>query len=140
MKTTRFSSPGGGADVVVEAEDFYAGDAGDHGFHGGAGGFDEVGADLLEQVAALFAGEGFDELLFGGGEDALEADDQQVVDEMGADVAGAAAHVFLLEAAHAFADGGFDFTGCLHQGLANAENPLIFINAQLKTLCLEMPL
>ena len=68
-----------------------------------------MGADLLEKVAAFFGREGFDQMLFGGGEDTLEADDDEIVDEVGVDVLGAAAHVLLFEAAHAFGDGALDF-------------------------------
>jgi hypothetical protein len=46
--------------------------------------------------------------LFGRGQDALEADHQEVAEQVGADVLGPPAHVFLFEAAHPFADGGFD--------------------------------
>jgi hypothetical protein len=45
--------PGFGADVVMEADNFHAGDFGDHGFHGGACRFDEVGSHLLEQISTF---------------------------------------------------------------------------------------
>src|SRR5213075_1219717 len=53
-------------------------------------------------------------MLFGGGENTLETDNQQIADQMRMHVLGSAAHVFLLKAAHALARGGFNFPCCLH--------------------------
>jgi hypothetical protein len=73
---------------------------------------------LLEQVAALFAGEGFDQLLFGGGQDALEPDGDQIADQVSVDLFRAAAHVVLFKATNPFANRGFDFPLRFHGDLA----------------------
>ena len=62
---------GNGTNVVMHAQDLDAGDLLDHGFHERAGGFDQVGAHLLEQVSALFGGKGLDQLLLRCGQDTL---------------------------------------------------------------------
>ena len=49
----------------------------------------------------------------------LEADHEQIADQMGVNILGAPAHVFLFEAADPFADGGFDFSLCFHGGLTS---------------------
>ena len=41
-------------------------------------------------------------------------DHQNIIDQVGANVLGTAAHVVLLKAANPFTDGGFDFTLCFH--------------------------
>jgi len=64
---------------------------------------------LLEQVPPLL-GRDFGQLLFGGRQQALEADDQEVADQVVADVLGASAPVFLLKVADPFADGSLDFS------------------------------
>ena len=51
----------------------------------------------FEQVPALLGRQRLDQVLLGRGQDALEADDEQVADQVGVDVLGPAAHVFLLE-------------------------------------------
>jgi hypothetical protein len=61
--------------------------------------------------------------LFGRGQDALEADHEQVADEMGADILGSPAHLVLLKVADAFADSGFDFTLGFHDDLAVSPLP-----------------
>ena len=99
---------GHGTDVMVHAEHPDAGDLLDHRLHQRPRGLEEMGPDLLEQVPALLGRERLDEVLFGRGQDALEPDHDQVVDQVRADVLGAAAHVFLLEAAHPLADGSLD--------------------------------
>jgi hypothetical protein len=53
-------------------------------------------------------------MLLRGGKHALEADDHHVADDVIADVLWTAAHVFLLERGHSFADFGFDFALRLH--------------------------
>ena len=99
---------GHGADVMVQAEHFDAGDLLDHRLHQRPRRFEEMGPDLLEQVPPLLGRERLDEVLFGGGQDALEPDHDQVVDQVRVDVLGSAAHVFLFETAHALADGSLD--------------------------------
>ena len=55
-------------------------------------------------------------VLLGGGQYAGETDNEQIADEIGVNVLGSAAHVFLLEAADPFADAGFDFSLRFHCG------------------------
>ena len=76
-----------------------------------------MGPHLFEQVPPLLGRERLDQLLFGRGQDALEADHEQIADQVGVDVLGSPAHVFLLEAADPFADGGFDFSLRFHSDL-----------------------
>jgi hypothetical protein len=56
-------------------------------------------------------------VLFGRGQHALEADHQQVADQVGMDVLGPPAHIVLFEAADPFADCGFDFSLGFHNNL-----------------------
>ena len=65
---------------------------------------------MLEQISTLLRGERLDQLLLGGSQDALKAHDEQIADQVGVDVFGSPAHVFLLEATDPVADGGFDFS------------------------------
>ena len=60
--------------------------------------FDQMSPHLFEQVSALLGRQRLDQLLFGRRQDALEADHEKVTDQVGVDVLGPAAHVFLLEA------------------------------------------
>src|SRR5436190_1573967 len=55
-----------------------------------------------------------DELAVGRGQHALEADNEQIAKQVGVNVLGPTAHVFLLEAGHPFADGGLDFSLAFH--------------------------
>ena len=75
---------------------------------------DQVASHLLEQVPALFRLKCLDQMLLGRGQNALEPDDDQIINQMGANVLGPAAHVLLLEAAHALGNGTFDFALSLH--------------------------
>jgi hypothetical protein len=95
---------------VVQAQHLDAGDFLDHPVHDGAGCFQQLNSHLFHEIASLVGLERFDQMLFGRGENSLEADHKQITDQVGVDALGAAAHVFLLKAAHALADGGFDFT------------------------------
>src|SRR5262249_20202319 len=81
-------------------------------------GFDQMGAHLFEQVSALFGRQGLDQLLLGRRQNALEANHEEIAEQVGADVLGPAAHVILLEAGDALGDGGFDFSLRLHGKLA----------------------
>ena len=69
---------------------------------------------LLEQVSPLFGRE-FGELLFGGCQQTLEPDDDEIAEQVGVNVLGASAPVFLLEATDPFADRGLDFSLGLHR-------------------------
>ena len=68
----------------------------------------------LSRSLPLLGRERLDQLLFGRGQNALEADHEEIADQVGVNVLGPAAHVFLLEAADPFADGGFDFSLRFH--------------------------
>jgi hypothetical protein len=76
-----------------------------------------MGPYLFEQVPALFGGEGLHQVLFGRCQDALEADNEEIPEQVGVNVFGTAAHVILLKAAHPLADGCFYFTLCFHAAL-----------------------
>lgn len=104
-----------GADVVVQAQHLDASNIVDHGFQVRPPRLDQVGPYLFEQVPSFLLRERLDQVLFGGGQDTLEADHEEAADQVGADVFGTAAHVFLLEAAHSFADGGFDLALGFHR-------------------------
>jgi hypothetical protein len=53
-------------------------------------------------------------LLFGRGQYTLQADNQEIPDQVGVNFLGSAAHVLLLKAIHSFADGSFDLSWCFH--------------------------
>jgi hypothetical protein len=44
----------------------------------------------------------------------VEADHEEITDQVGVDVLGSAPHVFLFKASHPFADRGFDFSLRFH--------------------------
>jgi hypothetical protein len=108
---------GDGADVVVKTDDFDAGDTFDHTFEEGACGFDELSPDLFQEIAALVGRHRLDQLLLGGGENAPEPHDEQIADDVGADVFGTSPHVFLLETAHSVTNGSLDLTLRFHRRL-----------------------
>ena len=114
---------GYGANVVVQAQHFGAGDLLDHRFHDRPGRFDQMGPYLFEQVSSFLSWERLDQLLFGRRQDTLEADHEQITDQVGAKVLGSPAHVFPFEARHPFADSGFDFSLCFHGGLEHGRIP-----------------
>ena len=105
---------GDGADIVMHADDLDPGDLVDHGLHERPRRLDEMGPYLFEQVPALFRGEGLDQVLFGRCQDALEADHEEIPEQVGVHVLGTSAHVILLKAAHPLANSGFYFPLCLH--------------------------
>lgn len=100
---------GEGADVVMQAQHLHTGDLFDQFFHGRARGFDEMGAYLLEEIAAFFRGHGPDEVLFGGGEHPLQSHNEKISQQMRLDIFRPPAHVFLLKTIDSCAHGGFDF-------------------------------
>jgi hypothetical protein len=102
------------ADVVVQAHHFDAGDLLDHRFHYGPRRFDQVGADLFQEVSPLLGRERFDQLLFGHSQDPFEANNDQIADHVSVDVFWASAHVILFEAGDSFTDGCFHLSLCLH--------------------------
>src|SRR5713226_7900722 len=105
---------GDGADVVVQAHDFGAGHLLDHGFHNRPGRFNQMGANLFEQVSPFLGGERFDQVLLGGGQNTLKADHQEVAEQVRVDVFGSPAHVILLKATDSLANGSFDFALSFH--------------------------
>ena len=115
---------GHGADVVVQAQHLDAGDLLDHRFQDRPRRFDQLGPDFFEQVPPLLGRQRLDQLLFGRGQDALEADHEKVADQVGVNVLGPPAHVFLFKARHPFADGGFDFSLCFHGDLERVPTPV----------------
>ncbi len=54
----------------------------------------------------------------------LEADHEEITDQVGVNVLGSPAHVFLFESADPFADGGFDFSLRFYEARKN--NALAF--------------
>src|SRR5271165_3530822 len=106
-----------GADVMVQAAHFDAGNLLDHRLHERPSGFEQMGPDLLEQVPPLLGRKRLDQMLFGGCQDALEPHYDQIIDQVRADILGPAAHVLQLEATHALADRGFDLALRFHGGL-----------------------
>ena len=101
---------GNGADVLVQAQHFDACDFLDHCFHDRPRGFDQMRPYLLEQVPTFLGRERPDHLLFSRGQDALKTDDEEIADQMGANVPGTPAKVLVLKAPDEFANGGFDLT------------------------------
>jgi hypothetical protein len=102
---------------VVHAQHLDTGDFPDHRFHERPGGFEQMGPYLLEQISPLVGRERLDQMLFGRGQDALEPDHDNIVDQVRADILGSPAHVFLLEPTHPLADSGLDFPLCFHSDL-----------------------
>jgi len=113
----------GGADVVVQAQHLDAGGLLDQGLHGRPRGLDQMSPHLLQEVSALLAREGRDQVLFGGSQDALEPDHEKLADEVGVDVLGPPAHVLLFKAADPCTDGGFDLSLRFHNDLERARIP-----------------
>lgn len=106
------------ADVVVQATHIGVGYRLHQRFQYWPGGFDQLFPHLFQQVAALVGRKRLREVLFGGGQDTLEPDDNEIAYEVGMDVFRTASHVVLLKTAHSVADGGFDFALSLHRSLA----------------------
>ena len=67
-------------------------------------------AHLLEQVPPLLGRERLDQMLFGRGQHALKADDEEIAEQVGVDVLGAPPHVILLDATNSFTNSGFEFS------------------------------
>jgi hypothetical protein len=105
---------GDGADVVVHADDLDAGDFPDQLLHERSSCLEKMFAYLLEQIAPFFGRQRFDQVLFGGSEYAMKANKDNVVDQVGANVLGTPAHVFLTKATDPFGDGRFDFSLRFH--------------------------
>ena len=72
--------------------------------------FDQLGPDLFEQVPALFTWKRLDQVLFSRGQYTLEADHEQIADQMSLYILGAPSHEFLFKATDPLGNGGFDFS------------------------------
>ena len=68
----------------------------------------------LSRSLPFSAGSDWTEMLFCRRQDALEADDKQIADQVSVNVLGSPAHVILFKAADPVANGGFDLSLCLH--------------------------
>ena len=77
----------------------------------------------LSKSLPFSAGQRLDQMLLGRGQDALQADHEEIIDQVGANVLGPASHIFLLEARDPFADGGFDFALGFHVDLEGDPRP-----------------
>ena len=78
--------------------------------------FDQLGPHLFEQASPFLGWERLDQLLFGRGQNALEADDEKITDQVRMNMLGPPAHVFLLKVRDPFTDRRFDFSPRLHDG------------------------
>ena len=63
---------------------------------------------LFEKVSPFLSCHRLDELLFGGGRDLPEADEDEIADHVRVNFLGPPPHVLLLESGDSFTDGGFD--------------------------------
>ena len=102
------------ADVVVHTHDVDTRGLLYHRLHDWTGRFDQMGPHLFQQVPAFFGRKRLDQVLLGGGQDALKTHDDEITEKVGADVLGATAHVILLEAADPLANGRFDLSVGFH--------------------------
>jgi hypothetical protein len=73
-----------------------------------------MGPHLLQQVPPFFSGKRLDQVLLGGSQNALQADDEEIAEKVSVNVLGSAAHVILLEATDPLANGGFDLSVGFH--------------------------
>lgn len=105
---------GGRTDIVMQADCFDARDFLDERFQDRPRGFDELGPDLLEQVSSPLGRKRLHEVLLGSRQHALQSHDQQITDQVGANVLGPAAHVFLLKSRNPIANCRFNFSLGLH--------------------------
>ncbi len=102
------------ADVVVQTEGFDAGDVLNQCIQCRSCYFDKLRPNLLQQVAPFLRREGLHQMLLGSRQDALQANHEQIINQMCVDVLGPPAHVLLLEMRHRFANRGFDLSLCFH--------------------------
>ena len=68
----------------------------------------------LSKSLPFLGRERLDQLLFGGGQNALKADHEEITEQVGVNVLGTPAHVVLLKATNSFTNGGFEFSQCFH--------------------------
>ena len=105
---------GGGADVMVQAQDLDASDLLDHRFQDWPRRFDQVGPYFLEQVPPFLGWQRLDQVLFRGGQNALKADHEEITQQVGVNVLGPPTHVVLLKTTNSFTNSGFEFSQCSH--------------------------
>jgi hypothetical protein len=98
----------------MQAHHFDAGDVLDHRLDERLRRFDQMTSNLLEQVSP-FIGRDPGELLFGGSQQTLEPDDDEIAEQVGVNVLRASAPVLLLEVGDPFADGGLNFALGFHR-------------------------
>ena len=106
--------PSGG---VVHADAHRTGRFRDECIDSCAGNLQQVGANAFEHVTALIRGLHCGQAYFRQRENALQADEQQVADEVGADLLGPTTHEFLHKSSDTFADGSLDFASSSHRAL-----------------------
>ena len=82
---------------AVQTQYLDAGDLLDHRFQDRPRSFHEVVSYLLQQVSAFLGRERLDQLPLRRGQNASKADHQDIIQQMGMNVRGAATHVFLLK-------------------------------------------
>jgi hypothetical protein len=111
---------GRGADVMMQAQHLDASDLLDHGFHDRPGRFDEMPPYLFDQVPPFLGRERLDQVLFGRRQNALEADNEEIGNQVSVNVLGSPTHVFLLKATDPFANGAFDFSLGFHGNVARS--------------------
>ena len=68
-----------------------------------------MGAYLLEELPPLLGRKRLGQPVFGRAENALNADYQEITEQMGANVPGSPAEVLLLKAMYSLTNGGFEF-------------------------------
>ena len=73
-----------------------------------------MGPHLLQQVPPLLGGKRLDQVLLGCGQNALKTHDEEIAEQVGANILGSPAHVILLETADSFTNGGFDLSVGFH--------------------------
>jgi hypothetical protein len=113
------------ADIVMQTDWFDAGNIRDECFKHRPRRFDQLGSHLFEQVASLVGRQRLNEMLLGRGENTFQANDEQVIDEVGTDMFRTATHEFLLETRHPFTDGRLNFAECFHGRLERVPRLLL---------------
>ena len=73
---------------MVQGHDLDAGDFLDHRLHDWTGRFNQMGPYLLQQVPPLFSGKQLDQMLFGRGQNALKANDEEIAEQVGVNTLG----------------------------------------------------
>ena len=97
----------------------------------GRGRFDQMRSYLFEKVPSLLGRKRLDQVLFGGCQNALEPDNEEISDQVSVNVLGSPPHVFLLKATDPFADSGLNFSLGFHGNIARS---LMFGASQERSL------